>query len=80
MAFKGVGAAMADAHPASHQCHIAELAMITTPLFALFCRFLSDRFAYGALALTYAALIVLITALFFPPDVFNMVYVDMGRQ
>ena len=54
--------------------------MNTTPLLALYRRFLPDWLAYPALALTYASLIVLNIALFFPPDVFNMVYLDVGRQ
>ena len=80
MAAKRVSAAVAYTHAADHQCNFTELTMNTTPLLALYRRFLPDWLAYPALALTYASLIVLNIALFFPPDVFNMVYLDVGRQ
>ena len=54
-----------------------EFIMISTPVLNVFSRFLPRRLAHLALLLFYSALMVLIFVLWFPPDVFEMAYLDM---
>ena len=51
--------------------------MRSTPLLSMFSRFLPTWLASTALLLFYSALMVLLFVLWFPPDIFEMAYLDM---
>ena len=51
--------------------------MISTPLLNVFSRFLPIWLASIALLLSYSALMVLLYVLWFPPDIFEMAYLDI---
>ena len=52
---------------------------MTTPLLSFYRRWLPDWLAVTALSFSYAILLLLTLVLFFPPEAFEMAYVDSGH-